>query len=84
MAGLGTVGEQRDGVTVAQAEQTPPIDSDQLVPGLQEEQALCRVKCHRIKFDVYFGSAREFDIVLVSHKLQEMRLKRRSELKIIA
>ena len=83
MTGLGTVGEQRDGVTVAQAEQTPPIDSDQLVPGLKEE-ALCGVKCHRRKFDVYFGSAREFDIVLVSHKLQEMRLKRRSELKIIA
>ena len=83
MAGLGTVGEQRDGVTVAQAEQTAPIDTDQLVPGLEEE-ALCGVKCHRRKFDVYFGSAREFDIVLVSHKLQEMRLKRRSELKIIA
>ena len=35
--GLGTVGEERDGVTVTQAEQTAPIDTDQLVPGLEEE-----------------------------------------------
>ena len=35
-AGLGAVGEERDGVTVTQAQETPPIDTDQLVPRLNQ------------------------------------------------